>query len=391
LTRPPDRVAERRLLLLVAAVVFFDTMFYAALVPLLPKLVHELRLSKSSAGLLSASYALGVLAGSIPGALLATRAGPRSTVLVGLALLACSTLAFGFIDDFGLLCAVRAMEGIGGSCAWAGGFAWLVAEGSQERRGGLIGTTIGAAVAGALFGPVIGYVAVVAGRSQAFAGLAVLALILILVTRRLPSSQPPSLQGLSNLWRASRDRRVIVGVWLVALPALASGTLNVLGPLRLHRFGASTAAIAVTFTIAAAVEAVVSPATGRMSDRWGRLVPVRIGLMSASIAFATFTLPTAVASLSVLIIVIAATLGAFWAPAMAMLADDAESRGLDQALAAALMNIGWAAGQVLGAAAGGALARVWGDAVPSLIVAGLCTGTLLMVGRTRLTARAAAG
>src|SRR5437588_10973622 len=99
--------SERQLVLLVAAVVFVDTMFYAAIAPLLPTLAHELRLSKLSAGVMTAGYPAGTLAGSLPGGVLAVRAGPKRTVFAGLGLLACSTLAFGFLNDVVLLDAAR--------------------------------------------------------------------------------------------------------------------------------------------------------------------------------------------------------------------------------------------------------------------------------------------
>ncbi len=44
------------LVLVIGTVVFVDTLFYSVLAPLLPGLVHELGLSKLSAGLLTASY-----------------------------------------------------------------------------------------------------------------------------------------------------------------------------------------------------------------------------------------------------------------------------------------------------------------------------------------------
>ena len=51
----------RRLVVLVAAIVLVDTMFYGAITPLLPYYSHHFDLSKSSAGLLAASYAAGTL------------------------------------------------------------------------------------------------------------------------------------------------------------------------------------------------------------------------------------------------------------------------------------------------------------------------------------------
>ena len=56
----------RRLVLLVSAVIMIDTAFYSAVAPLLPHYVDEFDLSKTSAGLLTASYAAGSLVGALP-------------------------------------------------------------------------------------------------------------------------------------------------------------------------------------------------------------------------------------------------------------------------------------------------------------------------------------
>jgi predicted MFS family arabinose efflux permease len=65
-----------RLVLVVGAAVFIDTMFYAVIAPLLPALSHQLHLSKLSAGVLTASYPAGMLIGSFPGSALSVRWGP---------------------------------------------------------------------------------------------------------------------------------------------------------------------------------------------------------------------------------------------------------------------------------------------------------------------------
>src|SRR5437588_10603665 len=188
--------SERRLVLVIGAVVFVDTLFYAAIAPLLPTLAHQLHLSKLSAGVMTASYPIGTLAAALPGGVLAARLGPKRTVYVGLGLLACSTLAFGFLRDVALLDAARFVEGVGGACSWAGGLAWIVAEAPPERRGGLMGGAIGAAIGGALFGPVIGTLANAIGRAAAFSGVVVVALALIVEARRLPSGESASRPGL---------------------------------------------------------------------------------------------------------------------------------------------------------------------------------------------------
>jgi MFS family permease len=72
-------------------------------------------------------------------------------------------------------------------------------------------------------------------------------------------------------------------MWLVALPAVGSGLINVLGSLRLHRLGAGAAAVGVTYLASAALEGAVSPTIGRLSDRRGRLLPLRLGLAAATL------------------------------------------------------------------------------------------------------------
>jgi MFS family permease len=377
--------------LVVGAIVFVDTMFYAAIAPLLPKLANELHLSKLSAGVMTASYPLGTLLGSLPGGVLAVRAGPKFTVCAGLTMLACSTLAFGFLQTSLGLDAARFVEGVGGACSWAGGLAWIVAEATPSRRGELIGGALGAAIGGALFGPVIGIVAGVVGRGPAFSAVVVLSVLLIAAARRLPSTHHGSGQGVRDVADALSNRGVVVGMWLVTLPAIASGMLNVLGPLRLHRLGATVAGIGATFLIATALEAVITPAVGRLSDRRGRVVPLRFGLTAATVALVCFTLPRTAVVLACVVIAIAVTLGAFWAPAMAMLSDAADRSGLDQGLAAALMNLAWAGGQIIGAGGGGAVAKATGDALPIMIAAGLCAVTLVIGARRRRVARVSAG
>jgi MFS family permease len=350
--------------------------------PLLPTLARELHLSKLSAGVMTASYPVGTLAGSLPGGVLAARVGPKRTVGAGLALLAGSTIAFALLHDAASLDIARLIEGVGGAFSWAGGLAWIVAETPSQRRGALIGRALAAAIGGALFGPVIGTLANAVGRTAAFSLVVVIALALIAETRRLPSTHVRSEQGFGSLLPALRGRGVSLAMWLVALPAIAAGALDVLAPLRLHRFGAGSAAVGATFLLAALVEGMVSPAAGRLSDRRGRMLPMRLGLLAAGASLLCFSLPGGALLLAAVVVAIGGALGGFWAPAMAMLSDAAERHGLDHGLAAALMNLAWASGQIVGSGAGGAIANVAGDALVMILVAGLCTCTLAAITRS---------
>ena len=372
---------ELRLLFLVAgAIVFVDTMFYAAVVPLLPTLTRELHLSKASAGVLTAGYAAGTLVGSIPGGMLASRAGPRATIYTGLLLLGASSLAFGFLDNVFLLDAARFVQGFGGACTWAGSLAWLISEFPVDRRGSAIGGALAAAIGGALFGPVIGTLAHVLGRAPVFSAVVVVAGALAALVKLLPVPSTAAAEpGPTRLLEHVLHPGIAFAMWLVALPAIASGVINVLGPLRLNALGASVVGIGATFLIAAAAEAMVSPAVGHVSDRRGRMFPLRIGLAAAAIVLLCFAPAESVVVAATVVVLAAVALGAFWAPAMAMLADVADASGLSQGYAMALTNLAWASGQIIGAGGGGALAKATGDAVPFALSAALCAATLGLV------------
>src|SRR5436305_14332188 len=103
----------RRLLLLVSAIMLVDTLFYAALTPLLPHYADTLGLSKTGAGVLTAAFGVGTLAGSIPAGMLAARTGPKPVALLALGLLAASCLAFGSGHSIALLDAARVCHGFG--------------------------------------------------------------------------------------------------------------------------------------------------------------------------------------------------------------------------------------------------------------------------------------
>jgi MFS family permease len=323
----------------------------------------------------------------LPGGILAVRLGTKRTVYAGLLLLAVSTLAFGFLENAILLDAARFVEGLGGACSWAGGLAWLVSETPPERRGSVVGTALGTAVGGALFGPVVGVIASALGRGATFSGVVVISLVLIDQARRIPLLHTPSGQGLRYLWGVLHDRMLLGGMWLVMLPAIASGVVNVLGPLRLHGLGAAAAAIGAVFLAGSGFEATVTPMIGKLSDRRGRMLPVRGGLVLTIPLLLAFTLPRSVVLLGLLIVVIDGALGGFWAPAMAMLSDGADSHGLDQGLAAALINLAWAGGQIVGSSAGGGIAKTAGDGLPMTLTASLyavtLAGVLVLGGRVR--------
>ena len=362
-------------------------MFFAAVSPLLPHYEQELGLSKTAAGVLTASYPAGTLLGSIPAGWIAMRVGVKPTLLGGLTLLGVSSLAFGFANDIVVLDLARFIQGLGGAAMWAGGLAWLVGVSPPERRGELIGSALGAAIVGVLFGPVIGGAATVIGPEAVFTAVSLLAILLGIWAWTLPGCPPDSSAGIRGVLIALRRRPVQAGLWLFTLPAIYAGVLEVLVPLRLDDLGATGVAIGAVFLVASAFEAVLSPISGRLSDRYGRLAPIRIGLAAAAVMAVLMPLPETVVIAGIALVATVVTLSTFWAPGMALVSDASEEAGLDQALAFGIANLGWASGHLIGGGGGAALADATADALPYALLATICA--LTWAGVMRLAPRAA--
>lgn len=367
----------RRLLFLASAMIFFDVAFFAAIAPLLPAYVDELGLSKAEAGILSASYAAGTLLASLPGGFLASRFGPRRTVISGLLLLGVSSLVFGQVEQIGLLDSARFIQGIAGALIWAGALTWLITAAPDESRGRVIGTALGTAVAGALLGPVLGALAASIGTGLVFGSVFFITAGLAYAASRLPEAGAPERQGLGEVLGTLVSRPILAGVVFVAVPSVMFGAIEVLVPLRIDALGGGHGVIAGGFIVGAALEAVLAPMAGRFSDRVGRRMPYVVGLTICAFAMVSFAVVQNLGGVLAALIVTSLGAGLCFAPALTLLSDIAESSSLHQGFAAGLSNMAWASGQVVGGIGGGVVASVTGNAIPSIAIAALLLVTVV--------------
>jgi MFS family permease len=371
------------LLSLVCALVLVDTVFFSALTPLLPHYTRAAGLTKAGVGVLVACYPAGTLLGSLPGGVLVARLGYRPVALLGLGLMSVATLVFGWTSVAAVLDAARFVQGIAGACTWAAGLSWLSASAPDDRRGQLLGTAMGAAVIGALFGPVVGWAANQVGTGPAFSAASVAGAALMVAVFAVPSPKPAGSQSLREVLPALRDPRLATGMWLMALAGIAFGVVDVLAPLRLSRLGGDSTVIAATFLCGAVIESCVAPLAGRLSDRFGTRPPVLIGLAAGALFGVLVWLPGSVPWLIPVLVLGTPFFGSLYTPAAAMVSESAEDLKLNHGIAFALTNLTWAAGQAIAASAGGALAEATSDVVPYLLLSAACLLTLGCMLRSR--------
>jgi MFS family permease len=366
----------RRLLLLASAMVFLDLTFFTAIAPLLPEYVEDLHMSTAQAGILSAAYAAGTLVAALPGGYVASRFGPRRTAIWGLCGLGVASLLFGFLDSPWPLDAARFLQGVAGAVIWSGALTWIINSYPEDQRGQVIGTALGTAVAGALLGPALGALAGSIGTEPVFAAVLVVALALAYVASRFPDTVVRENQPLREVFGCLVDRRLVEAAIFVSSPSLMFGAIDVLLPLRINVLGGGQALIAAGFIGGAAIESVLAPLAGRMSDRVGRRAPYVLGMAICAGSMVVFgvagSLPVVIGSL----LLCSLGSGFCFAPAMTLISDAAEASGLHQGYGVGVTNMAWAAAQVLGGVAGATIAGATGDAAPSIAIAVILVVTI---------------
>ena len=206
---------------------------------------------------------------------MATRFGPRRSVIGGLLLLGLSSLVFGFARDIALLDAARFVQGVAGALIWSGALTWLITTAPDEQRGSVIGTALGTrgrrrpARPGARRDR---------GRSRHRTRLRLGARRHPRARlRRLPPARGPGARGRRACARSPRRSsaaRCSTATAFVAVPSLMFGAIEVLVPLRIAALGGGHVVIAAGFIAGAALEAGLAPIAGRYSDRVGRRTPV---------------------------------------------------------------------------------------------------------------------
>ncbi len=363
---------NRRLVVLIGSVVLLDTIFYAALAPLLPSLSQQFGLGKGGAGLLVGIYPIGGFLGALPAGWATARFGPRPAILVSLGLMAVAALVFAFGQTIEMLYVGRFLQGLAAAVSWTAGLAWLVQGTSRERRGEALGFGIGAGVVGAQLGPVLGTVAHFVGRGPAFAATALVSVLIAALVLRMPEPQVDEQTTSASPLRLLRDGRYLIALMILVIPSMAFGVIEVLAPLRLSELGSSAALIGLIFFLAGAVEAIVSPVVGKLTDRIGVLLIVRSGMFTGGILLISLHFPATVLALALALVLCSAAIGMLWVPAGKLVSLAAEQIGVDQGWAFAFQNGTWSLALGAGATIGGALAALGGDLLAYGAVGAVC-------------------
>ena len=277
----------------------------------------------------------------------------------------------------------RFVQGAASVLCWSAGMSWIVEIDGSRRRGQAISTVTGAGAAGAVVGPLAGALAGAVGLTLAFSCLAALVVPLIEVAGATPAGDVQAGASRHYVFHEKRRSRhkILIALWLVALPSISLAALSVVGPLQLHQTGWGAGGIAASYLTAAVVGVVGRPIVGRYSDRRGRLAPIFMILLVCLPVMLLIAWIRARFMLAGLFATAVLFYGELWGPSMALLADEWEEIGGTQVLGFALMYLITAPVGVIGSFGGGALAAGAGDRTVLLCIAALSLGSVFVIRR----------
>ena len=373
---------SRVMVAVIAFSLFIDYFLYGVLLPLAtysPAGVH----TEEQMAWLYGAYATSVLFVTPIFGYLGYRVGARSIVLFGVALTACATALFGLGLNFETLFLARLCQGAASAALWTAGLS-LIAAHYVEKRVEMIGFAFTGSTAGSVLGPLAGgFLADIGGYGLPFVVtgclLVVDAVLIVFTIPRAPAGRAKRLDALAVL----KNRALIVPALAVTLAAFAVGIIEPLLPVRLARYGVTSRATGLIFTVPALVYGLSAPVVGWVSGRLSinKVMTVGAVAMAATLPLlAAFTQPVLV---GVAVALVYISFGFMLNPASAELGNVVDRAGTKcYSVAYALYNIVYSLGMLAIAALAPTAARrigFLGALVSVSIVLLLCSAIMMFI------------
>jgi multidrug resistance protein len=334
---------------------FTDLVAYSVSVPVLPDLATRFHASPTTIGLLFASFGLTLLIVSIPMGALSDRIGRKGPMMVGLALLAVSTLAFAYARSLPLLFAARLVQGAADGITWVVGFAMIADLYGDDERGRAMGLAMAGSTLGIIIGPVLGgWLYELGGIRLPFLVVAAISVIDLAVFAIVAPRTRGS--GESSPMRRVLGHRPVAITTLVVIAG--AGTIAMLEPViplvMKARAGLGPGAIGMLFGIAAVASTAMHPIYGRLSDRWGGRPLMMIGLIGAALVLPILNVATDFRSAALAMVPMWMIFSMIVTPSLAYMAEVASAAGFKAyGVVYGVYNMAWAVGLMIAPALGG--------------------------------------
>jgi MFS family permease len=334
-------------------------------------LPEELGASAAFPGYAMAAYGLAKFVCQTPAGWLADRVGRRLTLSMGAFLALPAVLLMMQVREVHLFLAFSALYGLSGAAIWPALMAHVGDTHDPSQRGQamnklnmaqLIGLGLGT-VAGTFLVDYISYLAAF------IAALSLNGLAFVLTARHLPRRQSMRRPRIAEAAKAAAESK---GPWTMSILILAAISLFLslginfyapaLGAYTRQVLHVEMSQLALMLIAPAVVAGLIVSRAGHLSDRFGRQLPLMVGLGVCAISLFALT-RTSSSLLAVNLAVLAGLAYAVAMPAWSAAALDAAhvgSRGLLMGALAAVQGLGSALGQALG----GTVGQAYGPLAP---------------------------
>jgi predicted MFS family arabinose efflux permease len=343
-----------------------------AIVPLIPEYTTRFDLSVFDAGLLVGIPAAAMLLLSLPVGVLSDRIGARTVTIAASAILTVSALGQALASSYAVLLASWALFGITSAIIYTAAPAWLAAVAPPHHRVAVLGGVATFAGIGLMVGPAFaGLLSERFGPGSAFLAIAALSAAVTVGLILQPATQavalPPIVGG--SLRALLREPHAASVLGLMFFVGTLGGVVNLLVPLRLDDLGVSAGSIGVAFTVTTGLFVLTSVLIQRLGNR----VPLLAASGAAALALGAVLLLPVVAGSALLLIVFLVLRAPLWS-VVSTISNPLCARGAELACVGtgfglAVMNLCWAAGNLGGPLAGGALAGATGDSPVFVVLA----------------------
>ncbi|MCS7178898.1 MAG: MFS transporter [Anaerolineae bacterium] len=339
---------EWALICAITFILFLDT---HGLSPLIAPYVRALGAPVGLAGWIVGIFSVANLLGNLGGGLWTDRVGRKLPLVVGLLIVGTTLLVYPALRSPQALLLVRAVHGLGSALVAPACLASLGDTSLPTARGrtmAFYGVAYG--MSGLVGPPLGGLIRDRFGYPAVFLGLAALMFLAALVAiGRLKGGRPLGKDSRpdAGAWRSLLRHRLSVSFVAAFCWMFALGTLLVFLPLIGEARGFTAARVGMLFgSFALAASLLQASPLGRLSDRWGRLPTIVLGLAFIAAALLLLSLLTAWGPMMGAMFLYGLGFGVLFPAKSALIADETTplTRGKASGVFAAMFSVGMIAG-----------------------------------------------
>jgi predicted MFS family arabinose efflux permease len=306
---------KTKVLYLVSFAAFLRSFAQVIYVPSLATMRTDLSTTTAMIGLTLSIYGLCLAFAQIGYGPIVDRFDSKRVLLIGLVVYLFGNLMAYFTRGIGLLLVARSFQALGIAAAAGVGIALITDLFPTNERGRAMGVFSMFNSAGAASGPALGgLIAVWFSWRADFVILAIVTVILLLFTNYQLPAQPVHGQivGIKEMWMIARTLPTFGALVLGFVHFYGLYTIHTLTPILLaDQMGLHEAGIGAVTTMTAIGVIIGTFVGGRASDQRGMRFTLIAGVTGATLAFVALTFISALASLSMSPVIVAAALLAF--------------------------------------------------------------------------------